>query len=194
MMTRVLRIAGVLGAFALLALAVPLPHVDEVRDADLSAVAALGAKAAPSPFCDKNPKTANLNFVLKDSAGKDFNLASQKGKVILLDFWATWCPPCKVEIPWFVEFQRKYGPQGFVVVGVSVDDPASRLKPFGDQFKVNYPLLVGDGRDDIKGPRGYNAAWGLPKTLVIGRDGKICKTHVGLSVKEHFEDQIKSLL
>ena len=193
---RALRLAGLLGAFALLTLAVPLPHVDELRD--LSAVAPVGAvvdaHAAQSPLCDKNPKTANLNFVLKDSAGKDFNLAAQKGKVILLDFWATWCPPCKVEIPWFVEFQQKYGPKGFIVVGVSVDDPASRLKPFGDQYKVNYPLLVGDGREDIKGPRGFNAAWGLPKTLVIGRDGKICKTHVGLSVKEHFEQQIKSLL
>ena len=182
-------------SLALLALVVPLPHVDEVRDADVSAVAAPDAKAettALSPFCDKNPKTANLNFVLKDSAGKDFNLASQKGKVILLDFWATWCPPCKVEIPWFVEFQQKYGPQGFVVIGVSVDDPASKLKPFADQYKMNYPVLVGDGRDDIKGPRGYNAAWGLPKTFVIGRDGKICKTHVGLSRQGTFRaaDQI----
>ena len=161
----------------------------------LSAIA-LGAKAeaAQSSACDKNPKPANLNFVLKDASGKDFNLASQKGKVILLDFWATWCPPCKVEIPWFVEFQEKYGPKGFIVIGVSVDDPASALKPFGDKYKVNYPLLVGDGRNDIKGPRGYNAAWGLPKTFVIGRDGNICRTHVGLSVKEHFEQQIKSLL
>ena len=114
--------------------------------------------------------------------------------MILLDFWATWCPPCKVEIPWFVEFQEKYGPKGLIVIGVSVDDPASALKPFGEKYKVNYPLLVGDGRDDIKGPRGYNAAWGLPKTFVIGRDGNICKTHIGLSVKEHFEQQIKSLL
>jgi peroxiredoxin len=188
------RIVGVLGAFALLSLAVPLPHVDEVRE-DLSAVA-LGAKAeaAQSSLCDKTPKTANLNFVLKDSAGKDFNLADQKGKVILLDFWATWCPPCKVEIPWFVEFQEKYGPKGFIVIGVSVDDPASALKPFGEKYKVNYPLLIGNGRSDIKGPRGYNAAWGLPKTFVIGRDGRICKTHIGLSVKEHFEQQIKSLL
>ena len=142
----------------------------------------------------QSSKPANLNFTLKDSEGKDFNLASQKGKVILLDFWATWCPPCKVEIPWFVEFQQKYGPKGLIVIGVSVDDPASALKPFGEKYKVNYPLLVGDGRDDIKGPRGYNAAWGLPKTFVIGRDGAICKTHIGLSVKEHFEQQIKSLL
>jgi peroxiredoxin len=99
-----------------------------------------------------------------------------------------------VEIPWFVEFQQKYGPQGLIVVGVSVDDPASKLKPFADQYKINYPLLLGDGRSDVKGPRGFNAAWGLPKTFVIGRDGRICRTHVGLSVKEHFEQQIKSLL
>jgi peroxiredoxin len=195
MKTRVLRVTGVLAAFTLLSLAVPLPHVDEVRSGD-SFATALGsaAEAAQTPVCDRNPKAANLNFVLKDSAGKDFNLASQKGKVILLDFWATWCPPCKVEIPWFVEFQEKYGPKGLIVIGVSVDDPAPALKPFGEKYKVNYPLLIGDGRNDIKGPRGYNAAWGLPKTFVIGRDGNICKTHVGLSVKEHFEQQIKSLL
>src|SRR5919109_1206084 len=144
MKTGMLRIVGVLAALTLLSLAVPLPHVDEIRDVE----------AAQSPACDKNPKAANLNFVLKDASGKDFNLASQKGKVILLDFWATWCPPCKVEIPWFVEFQQKYGPRGFIVVGVSVDDPADKLKPFGDQYKVNYPLLVGAGRNDIKGPRG----------------------------------------
>jgi peroxiredoxin len=179
-----LRVSGVLAAFVLLSLAVPLPHLDELRD----------VQAAQASLCDKNPKAANLNFVLKDSNGKDFNLASHKGKVILLDFWATWCPPCKVEIPWFVEFQERYGPKGFIVIGVSVDDPASSLKPFGEKFKVNYPLLIGDGRNDIKGPRGYNAAWGLPKTFVIGRDGNICKTHIGLSVKEHFEQQIKSLL
>jgi cytochrome c biogenesis protein CcmG/thiol:disulfide interchange protein DsbE len=183
----VVRIVGVLGALSLLTLAVPLPYVEELRNA--------GALSAQTPgACDANPKTANLNFVLKDPDGKDFNLASQKGKVILLDFWATWCPPCKVEVPWFVEFQQKYGPQGLVVIGVSVDDPAAKLKPFAQQYKVNYPLLVGEGRDDIKGPRGFNAAWGLPKTFVIGRDGKICKTHIGLSVKEHFEQQIKSLL
>ena len=112
----------------------------------------------------------------------------------VVEFDATWCPPCKVEIPWFIEFQRAYGPKGFIVIGVSVDDAPAALKQFGQQYKVNYPLLVGDGRDDIKGPRAYNASWGLPKTFVIGRDGKICKTHVGLSRKEHFEQQIKSLL
>ena len=194
MRQQVLRIAGVLAAFALLSLAVPLPHVDELRDSDCPPSRSARSGRGAVVGVRQESEAANLNFVLKDSHGKDFNLASQKGKVILLDFWATWCPPCKVEIPWFVEFQQKYGPKGFIVIGVSVDDPASALKPFGEKYKVNYPLLVGDGRDDIKGPRGYNAAWGLPKTFVIGRDGKICKTHVGLSVKEHFEQQIKSLL
>jgi cytochrome c biogenesis protein CcmG/thiol:disulfide interchange protein DsbE len=150
--------------------------------------------AAEGPLCDVNPKAANLNFTVQDMNGKPFNLASQKGKVIVLDFWATWCPPCKVEIPWFVEFQTKYGSQGFTVVGVSVDDPMASLKPFADKFKMNYPVLAGVDRDDMKGPKGYGPMWGLPKTFVIGRDGKICKTHVGFSQKETLEKQIKSLL
>jgi peroxiredoxin len=93
-----------------------------------------------------------------------------------------------------VEFQNKYGPQGFTVVGVSVDDPIASLKPFADKFKMNYPVLVGDGRDDIKGAKAYGPMWGLPKTFVIARDGKICKTHIGFSQKETLERQIKSLL
>lgn len=167
------------GVPALLVLTVRLPYVGEAVDTSL---------------CDANPKVANLSFVLKDMNGKDFNLASQKGKVMVLDFWATWCPPCKVEIPWFVEFQQKYGPQGFTVIGVSVDDPMPTLKPFALQYKMNYPVLVGDGRDDIKGAKAYGPMWGLPKTFVIGRDGRICQTHVGFSQKETFEKQIRALL
>ena len=168
---------AVFGIPMLLVLTVPLPYSMEASDATL---------------CDVHPKAANLNFVLKDSNGKDFDLASQKGKVIVLDFWATWCPPCKVEIPWFVEFQSKYGPKGFTVIGVSVDDSMAKLKPFANQYTMNYPVLLGDRRDDIKGP--YGVAWGLPKTFVIGRDGRICKAHIGMSVKEKFEQEIKALL
>jgi thiol-disulfide isomerase/thioredoxin len=110
--------------------------------------------AADATLCDKTPAPANLNFTLKDTAGKNFTLASQKGKVILLDFWATWCAPCKVEIPWFAEFQSKYGPRGFAVIGMSVDDPLENLKPFAQQYKMNYPVLLGEGRDDLLGPKG----------------------------------------
>ena len=177
--SRWLKWLAFLGIPVLLVLTVPLPYSMEASDATL---------------CDTNPKIADLNFVLKDANGKDFNLADQKGKVIILDFWATWCPPCKVEIPWFVEFQTKYGPKGLVVVGVSVDDPMSKLKPFAEQYKMNYPVLAGDRRDDIKGPKAYSVAWGLPKTFVIGRDGKICKIHIGMSAKEKFEQEIKALL
>ena len=170
---------AVLAIPALLIVAAPLPY---------------SATAADATLCDPAPKAANLNFVLKDPGGRDFSLASQKGKVIVLDFWATWCPPCKVEIPWFVEFQSKYGPKGLVIVGVSVDDSIAKLKPFVDQYKINYPVLIGDGRDDIKAPGAYAVGWGLPKTFVIGRDGKICKAHLGMSVKEKFELEIKALL
>jgi thiol-disulfide isomerase/thioredoxin len=178
-MTRTLRWLSVLAVPALLIVFAPLPYSMSAADATL---------------CDANPKPANLNFILKDASGKDFNLASQRGKVVLLDFWATWCPPCKVEIPWFIEFQSKYGPKGLSVIGVSADDSPAKLKPFVDAYKMNYPVLIGDGREDIKGPKAYSVSWGLPKTFVIARDGRICKMHLGLSAKERFEQEIKSLL
>ena len=96
------------------------------------------------------PAPANLTFTLKDMNGKDVALSAYRGKVIILNFWATWCGPCKVEIPGFVELYNKYKPQGLEVLGVSVDDPVSKLKPFAPQLKINYPLLVGDWRDDVK--------------------------------------------
>jgi len=148
--------------------------------------------AAGAGVCDPNPKPANLNFTLNDYTGKPVNLASLKGKVILLDFWATWCAPCKIEIPGFVELQTKYKGKGLVVVGLSVDDTVEQLKPFVTQFKMNYPVLVGLGNDAIQ--EAYGPIWGLPTTFLIGRDGKICKKHMGLTSKEQFEKEILGLL
>ena len=148
---------------------------------------------AGQAICDSRAKPANLNFTLKDVTGKDFSLAAQRGKVILLSFWATWCGPCKIEIPWFIEFQSKYRSQGLVVVGVSVDDPISGLKPFADRMKMNYPVLVGDGRDDLK-EEAYGPMWGIPTAFLIGRDGAICRKHTGMSEKEELEREIKALL
>jgi thiol-disulfide isomerase/thioredoxin len=142
--------------------------------------------------CPANAKPANLNFTLKDIQGKNVRLSDYKGKVVLLDFWATWCGPCKIEIPWFVEFQQKYGPQGLQVVGVSVDDTVEMLRPYVKDLKMNYPVLQGLHHDDIQDA--YGPLWGIPVTAIISRDARICAKHSGISSKENFEKEIKSLL
>jgi peroxiredoxin len=142
--------------------------------------------------CGPNAQPANLNFTLKDMNGKDLRLADLKGKVILLNFWATWCGPCQMEIPEFVQLQAKYKTQGLAVVGVSVDDPPEKLPPFARQFKVNYPLLVGQDRTDIQDA--YGPIFGIPVTVLIGRDGTICKKHLGPATLEQFESEVKALM
>lgn len=174
-------------ALALLTLNVTLEWPFGHREA-----APAAGPAASDAACPANAKPANLNFTLKDLSGTDVKLSDFKGKVILLDFWATWCGPCKVEIPWFVEFQTKYGASGLQVVGVSVDDTVDKLNPFVREFKMNYPVLQGLGHDDLT--NAYGPMWGIPVTAVISRDGKICSKHTGLGSKDTFENEIKGLL
>jgi cytochrome c biogenesis protein CcmG/thiol:disulfide interchange protein DsbE len=143
-------------------------------------------------MCPANAKPANMNFTLKDIDNKPVALSSLKGKVVLLDFWATWCGPCKIEIPWFIEFQQKYGKQGLQVVGVSIDDTLEKLKPYASQMKMNYLVLQGLDQDAMQDA--YGPLFGIPVTVVISREGKVCKKHVGLSSKDAFEQEIKSLL
>jgi peroxiredoxin len=170
-------------ALALLTLNVDLP---------LPWASSADAFAPETSACPANAKPANLNFTMKDVQGKEVTLASLKGKVIVLDFWATWCGPCKIEIPWFIDFQNKYGKSGLQVVGVSVDDTIDKLKPYVADMKMNYPVLQGLGHDDVQDA--YGPIWGIPVTVVISRDGKICAKHTGMSSKDSFERQIKSLL
>ena len=178
-------------ALAVLTLSVPLP-----LNVSLSWVfhraAAPAAAVASGSACPANAKPANLDFALKDMNGKDVKLSAYKGKVILLDFRATWCGPCKLEIPWFVEFQTKYGNKGLQALGVSVDDTVDKLKPYVAQLKMNYPVLQGLGHDDVQDA--YGPLWGIPVTVVISRDGKICAKHTGISSKDSFEREINSLL
>jgi cytochrome c biogenesis protein CcmG/thiol:disulfide interchange protein DsbE len=148
--------------------------------------------SAPAGACDPGAKPANLNFTVKDVDGKSVSLSSFKGKVVLLDFWATWCAPCQVEIPWFVEFQNKYKDRGFAVVGISVDDTPDQLKPFVSKFKMNYPVLVGLGEDALQ--EAYGPLWGLPTTYLIDRSGRLCRKHMGLVKKDDLEKQILGLL
>jgi len=154
--------------------------------------------------CPADAKLANLDFTMNDMTGKAVKLADFKGKVILLDFWATWCGPCKYEIPGFVELQDEYGKDGLQVIGVSVDDTVEKLTPFVKQYKMNYPVLIGLGHDEVQDA--YGPVIGIPISFVISRDGRICARHIGLpptksgatplaqSVKETFEAEITALL
>jgi thiol-disulfide isomerase/thioredoxin len=162
-------------------------------DLPLPNTAVADAFGASEPAkCPANAKSANLNFTLKDVSNKDVKLSAFKGKVILLDFWATWCGPCKIEIPWFIEFQNKYGKDGLQVIGISVDDTLDKLKPFVADLKMNYPVLQGLDHDDVQDA--YGPMFGVPVTAVISRDGKVCLKHVGLASKDSFEGMIKTLL
>lgn len=155
-------------------------------------IASGAESSAASDVCPADARTANLDFTVKDLNGNNVSLASFKGKVIVLDFWATWCAPCKAEIPGFVELQDAYGSQGLQMIGVSVDDKVETLRPFASEFKMNYPVLVGLGRDDLQDA--YGPLWGIPTTFVINREGKICKKHSGLVGKDRYEKDIKALL
>ena len=145
---------------------------------------------AAEAICSADAKAANLDFTLQDIHGKPFALSDYKGKVVLLDFWATWCPPCRKEIPGFIELYNKYRSRGFAVIGVSMDESTSDIKRFAKQFKMNYPILVGAGRDDLESAFGPLP---LPTAFVIARDGRICAKHEGLTPKEQFEREINSL-
>lgn len=147
--------------------------------------------AAAAAMCAKTPKAAPLNYTLKDMNGGDVKLSSFKGKVIVLNFWATWCGPCKVEIPTLVELQKQYA-NDVVVLGLSVDDPVEKLPPFAQKYKINYPVLVGLGREEVQDA--FGPLYGIPVTVFIGRDGKICKVHNGIAARGDIEGPIKALL
>jgi thiol-disulfide isomerase/thioredoxin len=134
---------------------------------------------------------APLHFTLKDMNGADVALASFKGKVILLNFWATWCGPCKAEIPSLVELQSEYG-DDLVVLGFSVDDTVEKMRPYAAEYKVNYPLLVGNGREDVQ--EAFGPLYGIPVSVFIDRNGKIAKKHTGIASKTQIEREIQALL
>jgi peroxiredoxin len=131
------------------------------------------------------------DFALKDVDGKIVHLSDYRGKVVLLDFWATWCGPCKIEIPWFMEMQRKNKDRGFEVVGVAMDDEGWEVvKPFLATLAVNYRVVMGNDTTAST----YGGVDALPTTFLIDRTGKIAAVHIGLTSKKEFEDGVEQLL
>jgi peroxiredoxin len=136
-------------------------------------------------------RNAAPEFELKDSTGKSVKLSDYKGKVVILNFWATWCAPCKIEIPWFVEFEQKHKDQGFAVLGVSLDDEGwDVVRGYMQKAKINYRVLM--GTDEVA--RLYGGVDALPTTFVLDRQGKIAATHVGLVSKSQYQNDIEQLL
>jgi peroxiredoxin len=132
------------------------------------------------------------DFTLKSLDGKSIRLSDFRGKAVLLNFWATWCQPCKIEMPWFADLQNKYGSQGLQVLGVAFDDDAStdELAKFSKDLGVNYPVLI--GQEAVE--NAYGGVPVLPITLYIDRDGKIIDKVFGLKGKGEIEENIKKAL
>ena len=159
-------------------------------------VSGAGAKPAESRMAGK----PEPELKLKDLSGKDVALADFKGKVVFVNFWATWCDPCRVEIPWLIAMQNKYGDKGFTVLGIAMDEEGkSVVAPFlekerfdvgGQQLPMNYPILLGSDEASDK----FGGILGYPSSFLISRDGKIITKFEGLKSEEELAQAIESHL
>ena len=131
------------------------------------------------------------DFELKDVNGNTVKLSDYRGKVVLLNFWATWCGPCKLEIPWFIDFEKQHKDRGFAVLGISMDEDGwDSVRPYVDRAKVNYRVLMGTDTVAML----YGGVESLPTTFMIDREGRIASVHIGLVSKGDYESDIAALL
>ena len=138
-----------------------------------------------------NKGPAAPHFALKDKSGATIKLSDYRGKVVILDFWATWCGPCRMEIPGFVKLREKYASQGMEIIGVSLDRPGWQvIEPFMQEYNINYPIVLGD-RDIVMS---YGGVQSIPTTFIIDRDGVIVEKVVGYRPDSYFEQKIQELL
>ena len=131
------------------------------------------------------------DFELKSLDGRTIKLSDFRGKAVVLNFWATYCAPCRVEMPWLIDFYQRYKSQGLEIVGISMDDGNQKqVDAFAREMNVNYAILLGNHsvRD------AYGGARFLPQTFLVDRDGRIVKTLIGIKTRKDFEDSIKQLL
>jgi thiol-disulfide isomerase/thioredoxin len=147
--------------------------------------------SAPAVFAaDSLVNRKAPGFVRKDLNGKSIDLRSFRGKVVLLDFWATWCAPCQIEMPFFDAWQREYGPQGLQVIGISMDDDSGPVRRLVAKMKLNYPVAMGDARLGEQ----YGGVLGLPLTYLIDRNGVVRAQFKGETEVKTIEKQLKLML
>jgi thiol-disulfide isomerase/thioredoxin len=130
------------------------------------------------------------DFTLPQLEGKDLRLSSYRGKVVLLDFWASWCAPCREETPHLIELQQKYGDRGLQIIGVSMDDSPDPARAFYQQFHMNYPVVMGNAKTGER----YGGVLGLPIAFLINGDGRIYAKHIGATDPAIFEKEVVTLL
>jgi peroxiredoxin len=131
------------------------------------------------------------DFALKDMNGQTAKLSDYRGKVVLVNFWATWCSPCQVEIPWFKSFEQSYKDRDFAVLGVSMDDDGwTAVKPYLVDHKINYRVVI--GTEELT--QLYGGVDALPTTFIIDREGRIASVHIGLVSKSEYQNEILKLL
>jgi len=152
---------------------------------------AMRTHAGPPSVKPAKDRKVAPDFNLKDANGQAVKLSDYKGKVVLLNFWATWCGPCKVEIPWFADFEQRYRDKGFAVLGVAMDDEGWEVvKPYSEKAKINYRLVIGN--DQLA--ELYGGVESLPTSFIVDKEGRVAKAHVGLVSKSDYENEIKELL
>ena len=131
------------------------------------------------------------NFSLRTAEGKTIELQNLQGKVVVINFWASWCPPCRSEIPGLLEVYRKYRPKGLEIVGISLDrDGWRKVSPLVRELNIDYPVVMGN--DDVV--HAYGGIRSIPTTIIIDRDGKIIYRVVGLLDRQRFEDEVREVL
>jgi cytochrome c biogenesis protein CcmG/thiol:disulfide interchange protein DsbE len=152
----------------------------------------VGLPAALLAACRRRTeRRAAPEFQLKDADGRTVRLSDYRGKVVLLNFWATWCGPCTFEIPWFVEFERRLKDRGFAVLGISMDEDGWEVvRPFMSRLKINYRVLLGN--DEVG--QAYGGVDSLPTSFLIDREGKVAGVHVGLVSRSRYESELQELL
>lgn len=148
------------------------------------------AYGAGESKADRPSRPAAADFTLSDLQGNSVRLSSLKGKVVLIDFWATWCSPCREEIPHFKELYAAYRPKGLEIVGISLDEGEAVVKPFVKENGIGYPVVMGNSQI----VQAYGGVRGIPTTFLIDKKGQIAKKYIGYHEKAEFERQIQALL